>query len=270
MSATPSARELRLVLAAACALMPALLAPAAVGARTGSVRPGAAAQGCQLELQASSPRVIAGESATLTGSLSCPATVSAAEQTVALYGHVAGIPGANPLGTVTTEADGAFQLSTEALSADASFYATVPGARSSRVWVRVAPLVTISGPPSGTELTAGGGRAGATGAQASATGASATSTSPTSSTVTFTGTVQPEEAGPRVLLERQGAGASRDWIVLGSAPVGAGGGYSITHTFGIAGTADVRVVLRARRDDLAGVSPTLTYQIVRAAPGKRR
>ncbi|HEV3047159.1 MAG TPA: hypothetical protein VGY13_07330 [Solirubrobacteraceae bacterium] len=252
MSANPSARKLRHALAASLAL--ALLAPAAAGARLG-----AADLGCQLELQAGARRVIAGESATLTGSLSCPATVSAAEQTVTLNGHVAGTPGASPLGTVTTEADGAFHLSTEALDADSNFYATVPGARSERVWVRVAPLVTIAGPAAGTELTAGGGRVAAN-AQASSAGANTTS-----STVTFTGTVSPEEAGPRVVLERESANDPERWIVLGSAPVGAGGGYAITHTFGIAGTATVRVVLRARRNHLAGVSATLSYQIVRAA-----
>jgi hypothetical protein len=68
-----------------------------------------------------------------------------------------------------------------------------------------------------------------------------------------------------VVLERESGGASGYWIVLGSAPVGPGGAYSITHTFGIAGPADVRVVLHARRNHLMGVSATLAYEVVRAA-----
>jgi hypothetical protein len=275
MSATPSAgplrrprgvlaarvgRHIRTLLAAALlSLAPSLFAPAVLQAR-----PSAATLGCQLELAASTQRVIAGETATLTGALKCAGSTNAAEQTVTIFGHVTGTPGSSAIGTVTTEADGAFHMSTEALSADGSFYATVPGARSERVWVRVAPLVTISGPPAGTQLTAGGEHVGAKSAQTSVTG---TDTAVTSSTVTFSGTVSPEEAGPRVVLERESANASGSWIVLGSAPVGPGGAYSITHTFGIAGPAEVRVVLRARRNHPMGVSATLAYEVVRAALG---
>jgi hypothetical protein len=275
MSATPSTGPLRRGrgVFAACVDRPirALLAAVSLSLSFGApavlqARPGAATLGCQLELTASTARVIAGETATLTGALKCAGAASVAEQTVTIFGHLAGTPGSSAIGTVTTEADGAFHISTEALNADSNFYATVPGARSERVWVRVAPLVTISGPPTGTQLTAGGGRNGAKSAQASATG---TDTAVTSSTVTFSGTVSPEEAGPRVVLERESGGASGYWIVLGSAPVGPGGAYSIIHTFGISGPADVRVVLRARRNHLMGVSATLAYEVVRAALGSR-
>src|ERR1700689_2442122 len=62
------------------------------------------------------------------------------------------------------------------------------GTRSGRRAERVAPEVTILGPPEGTQLIAAGVHRGAT-ASASAT-------------VTFTGTVTPQEEGSKVVLQR--------------------------------------------------------------------
>jgi hypothetical protein len=230
----------RIVLAA-LALAPAALAPATALAR----RQRAAAGACQMTLSVASARLTAGESATLIGSLSCPLPGEAAEQAIAIDQRTAGTPGWSVIGSATTEANGAFELTTAALEANSAFYASWQGLRSDRQAVRVAPAVTIGGPPAATQLPHTARRASADSAE---------------STVTFAGTVGAVPAGTPVILQRESASASEDWRRIGAGVVQADGSYSISHSFSISGPATVRVVVRAR-GQLAAASEPLTYEV---------
>jgi hypothetical protein len=227
---------------AALATAPLLLAPAPATAR----RQRAAAGACEPSLSVTSARLIAGESATLIGTLSCPLAGEAAEQTVTIDQRIAGTPGFSVIGTATTEANGAFQLTTGALEDNSVFYASVQGARSNRQAVKVAPAVTIDGPPSATQLPRAARHASVSDAEGD--------------TVTFSGNVGPVPAGTRVILQRESASASEDWQRIGLGEVQADGSYAIPHTFSVAGPATVRVVVRAR-GQLAAASEPLSYEV---------
>jgi hypothetical protein len=257
-------RSPRLLAAVTLALVPALLVPAAalavraagtpgaavarLGEGEGGVQGGGRGAACQLQIELASARLHAGEAATIVGTLTCDG-VQASEQTVSIYDHQRGTPGSSVIGTVTPEAGGAFHFTTEALEADRSFYARAEGAaRSARVSVQVTPLVTIVGSAEGPQLASVGGHAASDRA---------------GRTVTFTGTVTPAEAGARVQLEREGANEG-NWHVLAVGHVGAEGSYSITHTFGIPGSVEVRVVAHVHGHPPA-ISETLSYSIARGA-----
>ncbi|HTU79303.1 MAG TPA: hypothetical protein VMF09_11140 [Solirubrobacteraceae bacterium] len=205
----------------------------------------AGAGACRVALEAAPRRVTAGETAALSGLISCSDPSHAGAQTVTIYVHSAGTPGSSPLASVDSEASGAFHLTTEALETDSTFYARISGTRSVRVPVAVAPLVTISGParPQLTML----GRDAVAGSEAG-------------STVTFTGTVSPEQEGALVELQREGANVEASWRTIAWSRVGPQGSYSITHRFGIPGPANVRALVKARKLP-PGISEVLSYQI---------
>ncbi|MGO9321407.1 MAG: hypothetical protein ACLQBY_11490 [Solirubrobacteraceae bacterium] len=200
---------------------------------------------CHVEATVAPGRLTAGESATVVGSLTCAIPADAAEQTVTIYQRATGTPGISAVGTTTTGASGAFRFTTGAVEADSAFYASSQGARSRRSEVRVTPLVTISGPAESTQLAAVSRRSDA-GSPAN--------------TLTFAGTVSPDDVGGRVVLQRESATVSENWRRIGLGEVGADGKYSISHTFSKAGTATVRVVVRVP-GLLAAASEPLTYVI---------
>jgi hypothetical protein len=200
---------------------------------------------CQVQMSLTPSRLTAGESATVVGSVTCPLAAEASEQTVTVYQRATATQGFVVAGTTTTEASGAFGLTTAAVDANSIFYASTQDARSNRAVVRVTPLVTISGPPEDTQLAA-----------ASRSDASARA----ADTLTFTGTVSPDDAGARVVLQRESAIVSENWQRIGLGEVGADGTYSISHTFARAGSATVRVVVRGG-GLLAVASEPLTYEI---------
>lgn len=208
--------------------------------------------GCQLELEDAPRRITAGETVTLSGTVTCAESSQAAEQTVTIYEHATGTPGSSAVGTAVPEASGAFHFTTEALEGDSSFYARLAHARSARVQVEVAPRITILATPAGGALSIGDRHSAPSGGTGGGTG----------STVTFTGSVTPTQAGRRIVLEREGASAE-DWYVIAVGHVDTDGTYSITHTFGIPGAADVRVYLQANRALSAGSSETISYQLER-------
>jgi hypothetical protein len=260
-------RSLRALTAMTLTLVPALLAPAgALAARPASVEPEAGTQqvegavqhngrrgACQLQIETSSTRVQAGEAATISGTLTCEGA-QASEATVSVYRHQRGTPGSSVIGTLTPEAGGAFHLTTEALEADSSFYARAEGdVRSARVSVQVTPLVTLAGSAEGSQLSSVSGHAASDAA---------------GRTVTFTGTVSPAEAGARVVLEREGSNDEANWHEVAAGHVGAEGKYSITHTFGIPGTIDLRAVAHVH-GHLPAISQTLTYSLARGAHARQ-
>jgi hypothetical protein len=200
---------------------------------------------CHVAIDLTPSRLTAGESATVVGSVTCSLSADASEQTVTVYQRASATQGFVVAGTTTTAASGAFGLTTEAVDANSVFYASTQNARSKRTTVRVTPLVTISGPPEDTQLAA-----------ASRSDAS----SRAGDTLTFTGTVSPDDAGARVVLERENAIVSENWHRIGLGEVGADGTYSISHTFARVGSATVRVVVRGN-GLLAVASEPLTYEV---------
>jgi hypothetical protein len=245
-----------------------LLAPAAAPAeatppsghhaRAGRPRP------CPLAIEVTPTRVTAGDSATVSGSLTCPSAGEAGEQTIAIYQHMAGTPGFSAVGSATPEADGAFHFNSEPLQANSVFYAraqdsesgeAVPsvtgaegslGARSRPMPVKVSPLVTLTDSQASTQPSIVAGHEAAR----------------ASNTVTFTGTVVPDEVGATVVLQREGVNIEENWQRIAVGEVGAEGTYSITHTFGIPGSANVRVVVHPH-GLLPGVSDALSLQLMR-------
>jgi hypothetical protein len=226
---------------AALALAPAALAPAAAAAR----RQRAAEGACQVSLSVASAHLTAGEPAMLIGSLSCPLPGEAAEQAITIDQRLVGTPGFSMVGSASTEADGAFQFTTAALEANSVFYAAAQGIRSRRQAVKVAPAVTIGGPPPTAALPHAARRA---------------SASFEESAVTFAGNVGLVPAGTRVILQRESATANEDWRRIGFGEVQADGSYSISHAFSASGPATVRVVVHAR-GQLAAASEPLTYEV---------
>jgi hypothetical protein len=200
---------------------------------------------CHVAIELTASRLTAGEPATVLGSVTCSLSAEASEQTVTVYQRDSATQGFVVVGTTTTEASGAFRFTTEAVDATSVFFASAQDARSKRATVRVTPLVTISGPPKDTQLAA-----------ASRSDASARA----ADTLTFTGTVSPNDAGARVVLQRESAIVSENWHRIGLGEVGADGTYSISHTFARPGSATVRVVVRGN-GLLSVASEPLTYEV---------
>jgi hypothetical protein len=206
------------------------------------------------------PHVVeAGESTEVFGQLTCSGGRSVANQAVTVTERPAG-SAASSAGTATTNAAGQYQLTSPALTVNTGFYATALGVRSREHVVRVAPTVTLVGPPDGAVLYTGRGPI-------------LPRTLPPGyrpppgfrNTVTFTGTVSPADTGALVVLQRQNASRGDQWYRIGTSTVGAGGAFTIVHTFSVPGDSNLRVIVRPTPGlDAAGVSETLSYEISQA------
>ena len=220
---------------AAGALLAAVGAPAASANR----HPGRFG-GCRIDIASIAPRqVTAGESTEVSGALTCRAS-SAADQTVELYAHTVGTAGFTPVQGATTETDGAYKFATAPESANTIFFVSAAGARSATGRLRVAAAVTLAGPAEGSQIPTG------------APG------------VTFTGTVNPADAGAVVLLERQNAVTGNEWHRIGFGRVAAGGTFTIEHRFRVAGDASIRVLVRSDGLNVPSESNILEYEISQA------
>ena len=240
-------RSLKLTSAFAAALM-ALAVPATAAARAhhhGAGRHGVKAGQCRLTLNVAPRLVTSGETALAYGQGSCHVTGTEAGQTVTLYEHSATTPGYSVAGTATTDAHGLYQLTTPALTQNSVFYATMASARSPHRTVRVIAQVTLVGPPEGKQLFSGirTGRRNA---------------------VTFTGNVNPTDAGATVVLQRQNEIRGWGWRPIGRTIVDSSGGFAITHVFRMPGASEIRVMVRSNKRNIASASNTLSYDISRA------
>lgn len=200
--------------------------------------------GCRVTLNVAPHLITAGESALAFGRLSCHTVNEEDGQTVTLYGSSASSPGFSVAGTTTTDAHGFYQLSTGALTVNSIFYVTAGPAQSVRRNVKAAAQVTLAGPPEGvvpTDLRTG-----------------------RRNRVTFTGAVSPADAGALVVLQRQNAIRGNEWHRIDLGVVGKEGSFSITHTFVVPGPANIRVVVRSGRRNVASPSNVLTYEIIQA------
>ena len=205
--------------------------------------------GCRLSLQASATRVSAGETVTLDGALSCRTGASALGGSVSVLERERphGAAGLSDVGAAGIAADGTFQITTPPLVHSGLFLVRLPGAHGARVAVKVAPLVTLSGPSGGSQLARAGG---------SSHGAAAPGTK-----LTFSGTVTPAAAGTRVALQRMYATAGEQWHTIAFAHIAADGSFTVSHGFRTPGEVEVRVVARSR-GEVPGASEALAYEIV--------
>jgi hypothetical protein len=195
---------------------------------------------CRIDINA--PREIsAGESVVAFGRLRCVGRANAAGQTVKLFEHSFGTPGYTQVQSASTDAHGFYELTQPGVTGNGSFYVRSHGAQSGRRRVRVEAQVTLNGPPEGTQLLTGA-----------------------PNKVTFTGTVDPANAGARVILQRQNALTGNEWRRIDSGVVGPEGGFTIVHTFVVPGDANIRVLVRSQGRNVPSLSSTLTYAISQA------
>jgi hypothetical protein len=193
---------------------------------------------CRIGIQAPT-RITVGEPVTIFGRLACRRRVSAADRVVRLFRHVAGTPGFTLAQSTTTNEQGIYQFQpvTGPVETDSLWYVRSHGAQSVYRRTRVAPEVTLLGPPEGTQIVTG-----------------------PAGKVTFTGTVTPADAGARVILQRQNALTGNEWRRIDSTVVEPGGGFTIVHTFLVPGDANLRVVVRSQGRYVPAVSSLRPFE----------
>jgi hypothetical protein len=225
------------VVAVASALL--MLSPAGASARHPDRKHASSPLGsCRISLFAEPHAITSGESVQVFGQLQCTGP-SDEGQTVTVYQHTAGVPAAKIAATLTTGAGGFFSLVQPNVVLDTAFYATGMGATSPTRRIRVAPVVTVSGPSEAKPLFTG-----------------------FRDRVTFNGTVSPTDTGATIVLQRENATSKEEWHLIQLGVVGPGGVYSITHDFHAPGDANLRIVVRRHGGlSVRGFSPTLSYGI---------
>jgi hypothetical protein len=201
--------------------------------------------GCRLTLAFKETVITKGDAAVAAGQLSCAGEGKVPSQTVTLFERPAGSSTYTEAASGATEGEtGAYSIEVKNLEHNAVFYAIADGARSAHRQEKVFAEVTLEGPPEGTVFT---GR---------------------HNQVKFTGTVSPEDENAIVVLQRQNAIRGEEWHRIGqSVRVQRGGTFEITHTFGVPGPANIRVVVRSPAPHslaLNAPSPSniRTYEIV--------
>lgn len=249
-AARPSARGGSAGEAAAEPGASAIEAPAAAApAESGAPASAEASGRCRATIESSAARITAGETVTIFGKLTCPTAISAAERQVTVYRGQHGTAASSfaVLGVATTEADGSYKLTSLAFDTNTTFRVRV-GDHGARAVVKVAPVVTLSGPsPAATLSTVGGHSLGRRAAR-----------------VTFSGTVTPGADAGRVSLQVAYAASGDQWRTVSFASVGSDGSYSVAHGFRTAGQASVRVLVHMHGQNVVAASEPLTYEVAQA------
>jgi hypothetical protein len=204
---------------------------------------------CSATVESTSSRITAGETVTIFGKLTCPTGVSVAERQITVSEGQQGTPvaGFTALGVATTETDGSYKITSLAFDTNTTFRVLI-GHHGARAVVKVAPVVTLSGPSPAATLSAISGRS---------LGARPTR-------ATFTGTVKPGDAGGRVALQVAYEASGEAWRTVSFATIGADGSYSLSHRFRTAGQASVRVLAHMRGRNVVAASEPLTYEVAQA------
>ena len=177
-------------------------------------------------------RSLPGDQVLVSGKLTCDRHANAAGQVVKLYEHTVGSAGYIPVQSTTTETNGGYEISPTGVETRTARSTSARMARRADTSGSGSlAQVTLSGPPEGTQLLTGA-----------------------PNQVTFTGTVNPADVGARVILQRQNAITGNEWHRIGVGQVGAGGSYSITHTFRVPGDASIRVLVRSDKVNIPSES----------------
>lgn len=197
---------------------------------------------CVVSMQVAPRQIVAGDPVVIFGRLRCVNRASAAGQQVILYHHLAGLPGFTPVQSATTDAHGFYEFGRAdgVVETNRSFFVRSHGARSASRKIRVAAQVTLSGSSEGALLTGYPNR------------------------VTFTGTVSPADVGARVILQRQNALTGNEWRRIDSGFVESTGDFTITHTFVVAGDANLRVLVRSQGRNVPSESNILADTVSQA------
>ena len=198
---------------------------------------------CNININVAPRLIEAGESALLFGRLRCGGLRASAiaGRTVRLMQRAAGEREFHLVQATITGAHGFYELTRAGIEYNSTFFVVSRGASSGRRSVKVLAHVTLSGPPDGSQLLTG-----------------------RANSVTFSGTVSPHDVGARVVLQRQNANTGNDWHRIDFGRVGPEGTYSITHTFVVPGDANIRVLVRSQRRNVASPSDVLSYDISQA------
>ncbi|MHB8233595.1 MAG: hypothetical protein ACYDHT_02980 [Solirubrobacteraceae bacterium] len=232
-----------LVTAAAALLA---LAPAGASARrAGIVQPHGVGP-CHIHLEVPKSPIPSGEAVTIVGALRCPPKIPAGGHQVTLYQQSAPSSSFAPVGTATTEGNGAFQVTPPVFMTNSVFYAVAEGAQSARKSIRVSAPIT-AGPPTpveGAQLFTGAGRG-----------------LRRHNRVTFAGVVSPQDKGALVVLQRESSTATEEWHPIDRSTVDASGKYSIVHTFHIPGDANLRVVVHPYKINAPSATSPTSYEI---------
>ena len=239
-------RKLTSAVTASAALM--ALVPAAAAAhnhRRTSLGHAVSAGSCKVQFAVAPRLITAGESSLTYGQEVCKKE-SAAKQPVTIYEMPAGASGFSTLGTTTTNEEGRFQLPTGALTENTSLFAAIGGARSRTHVVKVAALVTLSGPPETKTLFSGiqTGRR---------------------NEVIFEGSVSPQDRGATVVLQRENSLRGTEWHrIARNAYVDSEGKFAIPKIFHFPGASSIRVVVRSDGRNVTSSSNVLSYEISQA------
>jgi phage protein U len=197
---------------------------------------------CIVSMQVAPRQIVAGDPVVIFGALRCVNRASAAGQQVVLYHHLTGLPGFTAVQSATTDAHGFYEFGRAdgVVETNRSFFVRAYGARSATRRIRVAAQVTLSGSVEGALLTGYPNR------------------------VTFTGAVSPADVGARVILQRQNALTGNQWRRIDSGIVESTGDYTITHTFVVAGDANLRVLVRSQGRNVPSESNILADTVSQA------
>jgi hypothetical protein len=198
---------------------------------------------CRVSINVAPRVIVANDPITIWGRLSCLRAAGAADKTVKLFEHVRGTPGLAYVQSVTTDVNGFYEIEKAGgdVTTNRFFLVRAHGAQSARREVLVEAEVNLAGPAEGTQLYTGHANA-----------------------VTFNGTVDPADAGARVILQRQNALTGNEWHAIDRGVVQSDGTFSITHAFRYPGDADIRVLVRSGAINIPSRSNVLTYEISQA------
>lgn len=227
-------RKSVLITAVALSLLPAAIPMTALARKHPSPR-----GRCRVSIEIAPRQIVAGDPVVVFGRLRCANPVNEANQEVKLFHHVVGTPGYSYVQSVSTDAQGFYEISPAdgVIETNRSLFVRSRGAVSAAKRIRVAAEVTLTGPQEGQLLTGAANR------------------------VTFTGTVSPADEGARAILQRQDATTGGQWHRIDAGTVASGGGFTIVHTFVVPGDANIRVLVRSQRRNVPSISNVLAYAI---------
>jgi hypothetical protein len=182
--------------------------------------------------------ILAGEGVFIYGQLNA---APVAGETIVLYHHVAGSgQGYTRVAEAKTDARGFYEFTRaeNVVETNRSWFVRDAGAHaihSRTVFERVAALVSLS---------------------------ASAQTADTGQPIVFTGHVEPNHGGERVVLQEQ-VDSSDEWHSLKSGLLGPGSDYSISYRFGFAGERDVRVLFEGDVRNIRGASDPVPITIQR-------